>query len=31
MRLQDLPADLGNIYGRLTNPTQDVFEKELQL
>ena len=22
--------DAGNIYGRLTNPTEDVFEKELQ-
>ena len=23
--------DAGNIYGRLTNPTEDVFEKRLQL
>ena len=22
--------DAGNIYGRLTNPTEDVFEKRLQ-
>ena len=22
--------DAGNIYGRLTNPTEDVFERELQ-
>ena len=22
-------ADAGNIYGRLTNPTQDVFEKRI--
>ena len=23
------PSDAGNIYGRLTNPTQDVFEKRM--
>lgn len=23
-------SDPGNIYGRLTNPTEDVFEKESQ-
>ncbi len=23
-------ADAGNIYGRLTNPTEDVFERESQ-
>ena len=22
-------ADAGNIYGRLTNPTEDVFEKRI--
>ena len=24
-------SDAGNIYGRLTNPTEDVLKKELQL